>query len=73
MWSDAIRLRESRLPAKTNRGFISLGQLGVSCMTEGVRQLCGEVIGRQVPEVEVGLIYANDEMLACHLVTILSR
>lgn len=64
------------LPMDTNGGWLSFGQSGISCavdpIVEGIRQLRGEALGLQVPNVKTALTHATGGMLACHGVTILS-
>ncbi len=63
------------LPMDTNGGWLSFGQPGISCasdpIVEGVRQLRGQALGLQVPNVRIALTHATGGMLACHGVTVL--
>lgn len=65
------------LPTNTNGGWLSFGQPGVSCVMDSimevVRQLRGEALGLQVPDLETGMVHSNGGMQACHSVTILAR
>ena len=64
------------LPFDTNGGWLSFGQPGISCVmdpiVEGVRQLRGEALGKQVPGVKRALVHGIGGMLACNSVTILA-
>jgi len=65
------------LPCDTNGGWLSFGQPGISCdmdtIVEGVRQLRGEALGLQVPDVpKTAILQGAGGMMACNGVTILS-
>lgn len=68
---------DGHIPTNTNGGWLSFGQPGVSCVMdsiiEGVRQLRGVALGKQVKDPEIGMIHALGGMMACQSVTILGK
>ena len=68
---------DGHIPTNTNGGWLSFGQPGVSCVMdsiiEGVRQLRGQALGKQVRDPEIAMIHALGGMMACHSVTILGK
>lgn len=63
------------LPFNTTGGYLSFGQVaqGLYLLQETVDQLWNRAEGRQVPDVQLGLVHGHGGPMACHSVAILSR
>lgn len=65
-----------RLAVNTHGGFLSFGQPGIAgdmnpLMTEAIRQLRGEALGKQVEGAHYALVQGHGGVMACHSVAIL--
>jgi len=65
-----------RLALNTHGGFLSFGQPGIAgdmnpLMTEAIRQLRGEALGKQVRDARYALVQGHGGVMACHSVAIL--
>jgi acetyl-CoA acetyltransferase len=64
------------MPFNTDGGWLSWGQCGVYCSMEPVieciRQLRKEALGKQVEDVEIGLVHSLGGAFSCNCVAILS-
>jgi len=63
------------LPFNTMGGYLSFGQVaqGLYNLQEVVDQIHGRAEGRQVPDVEAGIVHGHGGPLACHSVVILTK
>jgi acetyl-CoA acetyltransferase len=63
------------MPFNTNGGYLSFGQAaqGLYNLQETIDQLWGRAEGRQVPDLDVGLVHGHGGVLACHSVMIVSK
>jgi acetyl-CoA acetyltransferase len=66
---------EGGLPFNTMGGYLSFGQVaqGLYNLDEVIQQMWGEAVGRQVPDVDVGIVHGHGGPLACHSVMIVSK
>lgn len=71
-----IRLGGS-LPVTTHGGLLSAGHPGAAGgmfhVNEGVRQLRGEAVTRQVPDAEVALVHGNGGIIGLHCTLLLGK
>ncbi len=63
------------LPFNTNGGYLSFGQVaqGLYNLQETIDQIHGRAEGRQVADVECGIVHGHGGPLACHSVVIVSK
>lgn len=63
------------LPFNTMGGYLSFGQVaqGLYNLDETIRQIWGEAEGRQVENVQAGIVHGHGGPLACHSVVIVSK
>lgn len=66
---------EGGLPFNTIGGYLSFGQVaqGLYNLQEVVDQIHGRAEGRQVPNVERGIVHGHGGPMACHSVVIVSK